>query len=83
MRTTADYDVRRWKFIYLMKFDETSTFQRLAKLKARIVDKNVWSQRYKKGDRWYYGWIILDRPLELFDAMEVGLIPIFRERGKA
>lgn len=79
----ADYETKKWKFIYLMKLDETSTIKRLAELKARIIDKSVWSQRYKKGSRWYYGWICLDKPLELFDAMEVGLIPIFRERGKA
>lgn len=82
-----DYNPAYWKstrmrkcFVYLMRYDEIRTIQHLSKIKARVVDRRIYINMEKRGDKYYWGWIGFDKPIPLWDAMEAGLVPIFRAR---
>lgn len=82
-----DYDPSKWQstrmrrcYVYMMQFDEFRTVNALKKLKIRIADRRFYKNPLKKGKRAYWGWIGFDEPLELLDAMECGLVPVFRDK---
>ena len=84
-----DYDPRRWRslrmrngFVYLMMFDESRTIQYLRKLHVRVIDRRFHTTMQQRGDKWYWGWVCFEKPIDLYDAWEAGLVPIFREQKK-
>lgn len=65
------------QFVYMMKKPEFVTTRHIRQMHRRIVSHRFWNKRYKRGRWWYYGWVAFDRPIEDYDAMEAGLVPIF------
>ena len=81
-----EYNPHHWKntsirrgFAYVMMFNEIKTIQLLKGVKTRICDRRFYTNRKPRGDKWYWGWICFEKPLPLWDAMNAGLVPIFRE----
>lgn len=68
----------RKKFVYMMRFPHEFTTERISKIHRRIVAHRFWITRYQREKHWYYGWVAFENPLPLWDAMEAGLVPIFR-----
>lgn len=84
-----DYDPKRWKstrmrngFVYLMKKNELITIPKLRGIGARVIDRRFHLNPVDRNGRWYFGWICFDKPINEYDAMEAGLIPIFRKKLK-
>lgn len=81
-----DYDPRRWKntafkrgYIYVMMYDEIRTVNALAHINGRVIDRRFYTNMARRGDKWYWGWVAFEEPLNLMDAMDAGLVPIFRD----
>lgn len=77
-----DYDPRVWKstrmirgYTYYMKKPLEATKQKLQGIRYRINDCMIYSKPYLQKGRLYYGWIKMDEQLDIFDAMEAGLVP--------
>ena len=70
------------RFVYLMQFDERRTTQYLSKAHLRIVDRKFFNSLRKRGKKYYWGWVAFDKPISLYDAMEGGLVPSFRNVGR-
>lgn len=66
------------KYIYMMRLPDIVTIQHISRIHKRIVDHRFWLTRYKRDDHWYYGWVAFEEQLHLWDAMESGLVPIFK-----
>ena len=62
----------------MMMYNEIKTIQLLKGVKTRICDRRFYTNRKQRGEKWYYGWICFEKPLDLYDAMIAGLVPIFR-----
>ena len=82
-----DYDPRQWQstrlhrgFNYMMMFDPDRTLEKLKGVKVRMCDRRFYKGRKQRGDKWYYGRMRFVQPLDLWDAMEAGLVPAFREQ---
>ena len=69
-------------FVYLMMFDESRTIQYLRKLHVRVIDRRFHTTMQQRGEKWYWGWVCFEKPIDLYDAWEAGLVPIFREQKK-
>lgn len=65
-------------YVYLMKYHEIRTIQLLAGIKIRVCDRRFYTRRSRRGDKWYWGWIAFVEPLPLWEAMNAGLVPIFK-----
>ena len=83
-----DFDPRKWKstriirgYTYSMKYDAERTFKTLHGLKYRIVERRFFHQPSMWSDKYVWGWVKFEEPLPLWDAMEAGLVPIFRMGG--
>ena len=68
-------------FIYMMRYPKDVTVEHTSKLHRRIISHRFWFMRYQREKHWYYGWVAFEKPLPLWDAMEAGLVPIFRRGG--
>ena len=68
-------------YAYLMKKPKEDTMKALKGVKTRIADRKFYQKAYKKQTRWYYGWIAFTEPINTYDAMNAGLVPIFRDGG--
>ena len=66
------------KYIYLMKHEREKTVKDLNGM-ARILDIRQWYRKYPRGNRLYWGWVVLDHPIELLDACDIGLMPVYKE----
>ena len=82
-----DYDPSKWKstrtrrcYVYKMQFDEYRTVAALKKLKIRMADRRFYQNPLKQGKHVYWGWIGFEKPLNIYDAMECGLVPVFRDK---
>ena len=82
-----DYDPRKWRslrmrngFVYLMMFDESRTIQYLRKFHVRVIDRRFHTTMQQRGDKWYWGWVCFEKPIDLYDAWEAGLVPIFKTK---
>ena len=80
-----DFDPRKWKstriirgYTYSMKYDAERTFKTLHGLKYRIVERRFFHQPSMWSEKYVWGWVKFKEPLPLWDAMEAGLVPIFR-----
>ena len=69
-------------YIYVMRNNEECTINHLKGIGARIINKCFWHKRYPRNGQWYWGWVMFDRPIHLYDAMMAGLVPIYKERVK-
>ena len=69
-------------YVYLMRKDELQTYRRILRLKGKLIDRRILTKPEPRGEINYWGWMRFDRPLPLYDAMEAGLVPIFREGGQ-
>lgn len=65
------------KYVYMMQLPDLVTIEKVSALHKRIVSHRFWLNRYRRGKHWYYGWVAFDEPLDDWDAMESGLVPIF------
>lgn len=84
-----DYNPSKWRstrrttgYVYSMKYDSAVTLKHLSKTGSRIRDRRFFHQPSIWHGKRVYGWVSLDRPMQLFDAMEAGLVPMFREPPK-
>lgn len=83
-----DYNPRMWKntsitkgYTYNMLKPLDKTKEMLKNVPHKINDCKIYERAYSQnGERPIFGWIKLDRTLDLFDAMEAGLVPVFRWR---
>lgn len=84
----TDYNPRQWKnttmiggYTYNMLKPLDKTKEKLKGIPYKINDCRVYDRAYSQyGEKPIFGWLKLDRTLELFDAMEAGLVPVFREK---
>lgn len=82
-----EYDPRIWHdttfkkgFVYVMMFNEIRTINELSQIKARVIDRRIYTNRERRGNKWYWGWMAFEKPLNDYDAMCAGLVPIFKKR---
>lgn len=81
-----DFNPRKWRstrmirgYTYSMKHDAKQTLERLKGIEYRIVERRFFHQPSAWHDSIVWGWIKFKEPLQLWDAMEAGLVPIFRQ----
>lgn len=65
-------------YTYYMLKSESATRDSLKDIKHRIKDIKIYMRPYPVGTRHYHGWVKLEGELELYDAMEAGLVPVKR-----
>ena len=68
------------RYIYVMHNNPFYTCEKIANLDARCIDYRFWNQMRQRGDRWYWGWVVFNKEIPLWDAMDAGLVPLFRKR---
>lgn len=80
-----DYDPRIWQptkmipgYTYSMMYDKEFTLQKLTGTEFRIVDRRFYHHPSMCRDKLVRDWIKFRNPIPLWDAMEAGLVPVFR-----
>ena len=69
------------KYTYIMRKSKDSTLEALKENDARILNIKVYKSYNRNHDKKRtYGRIVFDRKLQLWDAMEAGLIPSTKEK---
>lgn len=71
--------MNRTRFIYMMRCPKDFTVERISRMRRRIVSFRFWMSKFQRDKHWYYGWVAFEKPLPLWDAMEAGLVPIFKQ----
>ena len=81
-----DFNPRKWKstriirgYTYSMKNDSERTLKKLKGIPCRIVERKFFHQPSMWHDKYVWGWVKFKEPIPLWDAMEAGLIPMFRQ----
>lgn len=84
--TMMDFDPKKWRstrmirgYTYSMKNNSEYTLKRLAGVRYRIVERRFFHQPSMWSDKYVWGWVKFREPLPLWDAMEAGLVPLFRQ----
>ena len=84
-RIMIEYNPRVWKstrmirgYTYIMRNSLRVTKEKLKGVTYKINDCMIYEKPYMQGDRLCYGWMKFDKQLEIYDAMEAGLVPNFR-----
>ena len=79
-----DVNPRAWRstrmvrgFTYSMRYDPDKTLDKLQGIKYRVVDRRFYNQPSMWNAKLVWGWMKLREPLQLWDAMEAGLVPMF------
>lgn len=81
-----DIDPAKWKstklirgYTYAMQHDQMLTLDKLTGIPCRIVERRFYHQPSMWHNKRVWGWIKFKEPLHLWDAMEAGLVPVFRQ----